>query len=194
MNHTQIKRSKNKRTLWLIGCAIALAVMAGCNSGGNNNTQDNGNTSLPANTDVNNNGSTNSNSGMDNSGSTNNNGSVTDPGTAVPDSGSNNPAPDNANSGSSESPDNGTEGSANTDPAQDTVLKGEGEYVGEVDTHSVEIKMNDTATVFQVDDEVSKQLTSLSDNSNVTYEYIEKDTDVDGEMVKQYWLKSIKQK
>jgi len=181
MNHTQTKPNKKKRTLWLISCTIALAVMAGCGSGGNNDKPVNGGSANPpANTD------------------TNNNGSVTDPDTAQPDPEPSEPSEPSTNNGTDGT--EGTDGNAgngggtNTDPVQENVLKAEGEYVGEVDTHSVEINIKGTATVFQVDDEVSKQLADISDNSNVTIEYIEKETDAGGEKVKQYWLKSIKQK
>ncbi|GGD76658.1 hypothetical protein [Paenibacillus nasutitermitis] len=172
MNHTQTKPNKKKRTLWLISCAIALTVMAGCGSGDNNDTPVNGGSANPpANTD------------------TNNNGSVTDPDTALPD-----PEPSEPSDNNGTDADPGTEGNTPTDPVEDKILKAEGEYVGEIDTHSVEINIEGTATVFQVDNEVSKQLADISDDASVIFEYVEKETDAGGEKVKQLWLKSIKQK
>ncbi|QYR20667.1 hypothetical protein KZ483_23220 [Paenibacillus sp. sptzw28] len=77
-------------------------------------------------------------------------------------------------------------------PPKDTaVSKAEGTYVGQADTHSVEIKTADGTSVFQFDASLAEKVDKIKDNSPVAIEYYSKEYNIEGKNVKQLWLTKI---
>ncbi|UVI31427.1 hypothetical protein [Paenibacillus spongiae] len=71
---------------------------------------------------------------------------------------------------------------------------GKGLYIGQIDTHSVEITMNEGPTVFQISQYISSQLEKIPDRSNgtpVVFKYTEKEIILSGEKYIERWLTSI---
>ncbi|MBW7476556.1 hypothetical protein K0T92_17705 [Paenibacillus oenotherae] len=80
-------------------------------------------------------------------------------------------------------------------PSEPVQLKGQGIYQGMADTHSVEITTEEGPTVFQVDEDVAKQLEAIPEGKDgvaVAYEFREQEIDADGKIIKQLWLTRIK--
>ncbi|MCQ6559118.1 hypothetical protein [Paenibacillus mendelii] len=74
------------------------------------------------------------------------------------------------------------------------VVQGKGLYVGQIDTHSVEITTNEGPTVFQVSQYMSSQLVKIPDSANgtpVVFEYTQKEIILSGEKYIERWLTSI---
>ncbi|MRN53096.1 hypothetical protein [Paenibacillus monticola] len=57
---------------------------------------------------------------------------------------------------------------------EEKVIKGTGNYVGQIDNHSVEIKTAEGATTFELGAGTESALDSLNTDDPVTFEYVEK--------------------
>lgn len=102
------------------------------------------------------------------------NGGVTEPGEATPDE-------DGA----------ATEEPVNTAPTDAPSMKGEGVFVGLADTHTVEIETSGGAQSYQFEDSLSDAINAIQSNANVTFEYVEKKIEADGQSITQLWLTKI---
>lgn len=79
---------------------------------------------------------------------------------------------------------------ASADPESET-QEAAGEYVGLIDSHSIEVKMEDGPVAFQVSPELAEQLDPWESNIPVKFRYTEQKIDVNGEQVVQYTIVSI---
>lgn len=68
---------------------------------------------------------------------------------------------------------------------------GEGEYVGLMDPHSLEIKVDGQPTPFQIDPELATKLSDWEAGTKVKFEYTEEELDVNGQSIKQLTITSI---
>ncbi|MFD0671457.1 hypothetical protein [Cohnella sp. GCM10027633] len=80
-----------------------------------------------------------------------------------------------------------SDASANPSEAQEAV----GEYVGLIDSHSIEIKLEDSTVAFQVSPEIADKLDPWESDTPVKFTYTENTVDVNGEKVTQYTIESI---
>jgi hypothetical protein len=181
---SNFKKTKIKRALWIAACLVVLSFASGC--GSNQNAagtevsqayQQNGG----SNGGTQNGESEGGHSGAEADGST---------GLSEPD----NAKADPADSGQSVQDSPAVENPGTADSADAGIKQGEGSYVGQVDTHSVEIETDNGAVVFQIDDKITEQLAGIAENAPISYEYIEKEVDAGSEKVKQLWLTKIEAK
>ncbi|MFB9324825.1 hypothetical protein ACFFSY_02575 [Paenibacillus aurantiacus] len=76
-------------------------------------------------------------------------------------------------------------------------LKGNGLYMGQIDTHSVEININGVPTVFQIDETIEKKLNKISDHADgtpVRFTYTRKEIEAGGEKYVERWLTGIQER
>lgn len=66
-----------------------------------------------------------------------------------------------------------------------------GEYVGLIDSHSIEVKMEDGTVAFQISPEIAEKVDSWESDIPVKFSYSENTIDVNGEKVSQYTIHSI---
>lgn len=66
-----------------------------------------------------------------------------------------------------------------------------GEFVGMIDNHSIEIKIDGTAKAFQVDPETLEKVSDWDEGTKVKIQYIDNTVDVDGEKVIQSSITAI---
>ncbi|MGG3563350.1 BsuPI-related putative proteinase inhibitor [Neobacillus rhizosphaerae] len=52
---------------------------------------------------------------------------------------------------------------------------GSGQYVGQMDPHTIEVSINGNKSAFQLSDEANKQLTSIKEGEQISFIYSEKD-------------------
>ena len=71
------------------------------------------------------------------------------------------------------------DGAADDDAGQAEVRGGSGIYIGQVDTHSIEIEVGGTPIVFQLGEGVAEALEVLSPNDPVTFKYTEQPVEGD---------------
>ncbi|MUT68074.1 hypothetical protein [Paenibacillus sp. NEAU-GSW1] len=61
-----------------------------------------------------------------------------------------------------------------SDSQNDAVVKAEGVYVGQIDTHSIEVSSDEGPLVLQVTDDFSSMLNELESDTKIKFEYIAK--------------------
>ncbi len=83
-----------------------------------------------------------------------------------------------------------TNSSSNNDAVDSKAFSGEGVYTGASDSHTIEIKTNDTFSAYQVTEEVAAQVRDIPENAKVKFEYTEKIFDKE---IKQLWLTKIEE-
>jgi hypothetical protein len=66
-----------------------------------------------------------------------------------------------------------------------------GEYGGQIDGHSIEIKTADGPTAFQISPEIGDKVSSWEPGTSVKYQFTEDTLDVDGKQVKQFTIITI---
>ncbi len=66
-----------------------------------------------------------------------------------------------------------------------------GEYVGLIDSHSIEVKMEDGTVAFQISPEIADKVDSWESDIPVKFTYSEDTIDVNGEKVSQYTIHTI---
>ncbi|WP_027087704.1 hypothetical protein [Cohnella panacarvi] len=88
------------------------------------------------------------------------------------------------------SSETGGESSAEPSTAPET-HPGEGEYVGLIDSHSIEVKLEDSTVAFQIGPEIAEKVDQWESGTLVTFTYSENKIDVNGETVTQYTIHSI---
>ena len=67
----------------------------------------------------------------------------------------------------------------------------EGEYVGLIDSHSIEVKLEDSTVPFQIGPEIAEKVDQWESGTLVKFTYSENKIDVNGETVTQYTIHSI---
>lgn len=80
----------------------------------------------------------------------------------------------------------------NDDFTKSDVIKANGIYVGAADSHSIEIEMDNTYIVLQVDEDLQYIINDFPSDQAVSFEYVEKTSKELG--VTQNWLTSITKK
>jgi hypothetical protein len=75
--------------------------------------------------------------------------------------------------------------------ASPEVQSATGEYNGQIDGHSIEIKTDAGPTAFQVSPEIGDQVSSWDPGTAVKYQFTEDTLDVDGNSVKQLTIVTI---
>lgn len=86
---------------------------------------------------------------------------------------------------------------ANTAALPAGQLKGNGLYMGQIDTHSVEININGVPTVFQIDEKIEAKLGKIADQEDgtpVRFSYTRKEIEAGGEKYVERWLTGIQQR
>lgn len=78
------------------------------------------------------------------------------------------------------------------DPAPDEVKRGEGTFIGLMDSHSIEIETEAGAMPLQITEELASTVENLPSDAKVAFEYTEKTIEGETEL-KQYWLVKIEQ-
>lgn len=91
-------------------------------------------------------------------------------------------------SGSAEASPEASEATANPESEANEAV---GEYVGLIDSHSIEIKMEDGTVAFQVSPEIAEKLDPWESDTPVKFLYTQNEVDVNGEKVTQYTIVSI---
>jgi uncharacterized membrane protein len=66
-----------------------------------------------------------------------------------------------------------------------------GEYEGQPDGHSIEIKTADGPTVYQISPEIGEKVSAWEPGTSVKYQFTEDTLDVDGKQVKQLTIITI---
>jgi hypothetical protein len=75
--------------------------------------------------------------------------------------------------------------------ASTEVQSATGEYGGQIDGHSIEIKTDAGPTAFQISPEIGEKVSSWEPGTSVKYQFTEETLDVDGKKVKQLTVQSI---
>ncbi|BBH24779.1 hypothetical protein Back11_61240 [Paenibacillus baekrokdamisoli] len=169
MNQTNKKTGK-RAFAFIISVMVVFSITAGC---GKNNDSPAANS---VNEKVHNEGTTNDSTtgGINSSGGTDSN--VVKPEPTVP-----------------TPPANDDKTEPSTKPTASAEKQGEGTYIGQADTNSIEIKTKEgTTSVFQVDDKMSEKVSQIADDAAVTFTYVEKEINDGSQKIKQLWLISIK--
>lgn len=83
--------------------------------------------------------------------------------------------------------------SASSDAPADAsaVLEGTGTYNGQIDNHSIEIQFNGEPVAFQIDSDVSNQISGWDEGIAVKFQYKETSLEADGQQLKQRTIVSI---
>lgn len=76
-----------------------------------------------------------------------------------------------------------------TASTEDTVLKGTGVYVGQIDGHSIEIQTKEGPTTFEISEGMESVLEKLNENDHVAFEYTEKSVNGDATIKQRVLLK-----
>ncbi|WP_148931436.1 hypothetical protein [Paenibacillus methanolicus] len=76
-------------------------------------------------------------------------------------------------------------------------LRGNGLYMGQIDSHSVEININGVPTVFQIDETIEEKLSKIDDHADgtpVRFSYTRKEIEAGGEKYVERWLTGIQER
>lgn len=76
-------------------------------------------------------------------------------------------------------------------PAKPETHEAVGEYVGLIDSHSIEVRMEDGTVSFQISPEIAEKVDPWESGTPVKFDYSEDTIDVNGEKVSQYTIHSI---
>ncbi|REK63220.1 MAG: hypothetical protein C6P35_14745 [Cohnella sp.] len=71
------------------------------------------------------------------------------------------------------------------------MIESTGEYIGLMDSHSIEIKTENGPTPFQIDAATAEKLSDWEQGTPVKFQYKEEKLDANGEQVKQNVIVSI---
>jgi len=88
------------------------------------------------------------------------------------------------------SADTGEQSSEET-PAAPETHEAVGEYVGLIDSHSIEVRLEDSTVSFQISPEIAEKVDPWDTGTPVKFDYSEDTIDVNGEKVSQYTIHSI---
>lgn len=113
---------------------------------------------------------------------------IVEPGVAGSDTNS-----DNSDSNNQKEPSNNGDNNNKGESAGAEVVKGEGEFAGIADSHSIEIKTDSGYLVFQYKEELSEAINKLESDAKVSFSYTVQKLD-DGSGLEQNWLVSIEPK
>lgn len=91
----------------------------------------------------------------------------------------------------SSSPTQATESPSPSPTDTEKAKTGEGEYIGLMDPHSLEIKVDGQPTPFQIDPDLATQLSDWEPGTKVKFAYTEEELDVNGQSIKQLTITSI---
>lgn len=75
--------------------------------------------------------------------------------------------------------------------ANPEALSATGEYGGQIDGHSIEIKTDAGPAAFQISPEIGEKVSSWEPGTKIKYQYSEETLDVDGQKVTQFTIHSI---
>jgi predicted small lipoprotein YifL len=103
--------------------------------------------------------------------------------------GSNQPA--SSRPASTATPSQAAESSPVTPTDDKATNTGEGEYIGLMDPHSLEIKVDGQTKPFQIDPELATQLSDWEAGTKVKFAYTEEQLDVNGQTITRLTIQSI---
>lgn len=75
--------------------------------------------------------------------------------------------------------------------SEDAVKQAEGEYIGMIDGHSIEIKLDGKETAFQIDMETADKVSEWEMGTRVKFRYSAKNMDINGEQVQSLTIEAI---
>lgn len=93
----------------------------------------------------------------------------------------------------SPSPSASPSASASNDAPADAsaVQEGTGTYNGQIDNHSIEIEFGGEPVAFQIDEDISEQISGWDEGVAVKFQYKETNLEADGQQLKQRTIVSI---
>jgi hypothetical protein len=100
------------------------------------------------------------------------------------------PSP-SASSSVSANPDASSVTENSSPSASPDVQSATGEYGGQIDGHSIEIKTDAGPTAFQISPDIGDKVSSWEPGTKVKYQFTEETLDVDGKQIIQFTVQSI---
>jgi hypothetical protein len=111
-------------------------------------------------------------------------------GTACSNNNNTDPSP-SASSSVSANPDASPVTENASPSASSEVQTSTGEYGGQIDGHSIEIKTDAGPTAFQISADIGDKVSSWDPGAKVKYQFTEETLDVDGKQIIQFTIQSI---